>query len=365
MTSMPDSERLWVPSRKGVHRIAVVIPQRGTSGIFGPSCAAAARLAAAELNEASGVRGDEVELVMIDGGESPSAVSRALRCEMASKGLDAVTGWHISSVRRAIEPTVRGIVPYVYPALYEGGEHRPGVFCTGEVPEAQVAPALRWLRDEMAVSRWFIVGNDYIWPRLTTAATVSFARQEGLEITGTSFVSLSASESQISAMLDLIERSRCHGVLMLFPGQDGVEFNRQFSARELHRDIIRFSPLMEENMLMATGPDATHGIFSAAGYFRSAVSGGALDFQGRYSGAYGPDAPALNAVAESTYSAVRVVAALAERADGRNVLHLPALLDGTVMDLPRGRLRFEGSTVTQDVYLAVADGCDFMVVDRL
>ena len=218
MRSMPDDRALWVPSRPGVRRVAVVVPQKGPAGIFGPSCEAAARLAASELNDSHGIHGDAVELVMIDGGASPSEVSAALVRELRSRGLDAVTGWHISSVRRAIVPILAGVVPYVYPALYEGGERRPGVFCTGEVPAAQVEPALRWLRDELGVRRWFIVGNDYVWPRDTAASTVSFARAEALEVVGAEFVKLPSTSQQIAALVDVVERSECQGVLMLFPG---------------------------------------------------------------------------------------------------------------------------------------------------
>ncbi|MDQ2789212.1 MAG: substrate-binding domain-containing protein [Actinomycetota bacterium] len=360
---MPDRDKVGSINLH-VRRVAVVVPQQGPSGIFGPSCEAAARLAAAEVNAGQGILGKPLELVFIDGGESPPMVAASLR-EAIDDGVDAVTGWHISSVRRAIVPLLAGTIPYVYPALYEGGERSDGVICTGEVPLAQIRPAMSWLRDELGVRRWFIAGNDYLWPRLTAASTVRFAHQEGLSIQGTRLVDMPSPAEQMSDLLDAVERSDCQGVLMLFPGLDGVEFNRQFAERELDRQVLRFSPLMEENMLMASGPEATRGIFSAAGYFRSLVSTSALDFQGRYAEAFGSEAPALNTVAESTYSALHVVASLAQLAGGMAVSQLAAALDGAVVEVPRGRLTFAGHAATQSVYLAEARGCDFEIVTRL
>lgn len=345
-------------------RIVVVLPRQGPGGIFGPSCEAAARLAAAEVNAGRGILGRELELVVIDGGGSTQSVVRALRRALVD-GVDAVTGWHISSVRRAVVPVLAGRIPYVYPALYEGGERAAGVLCTGEVPRSQVKPAMSWLRDELGVHRWFLAGSDYLWPRHTAGAAVGFAHEEGLTVSGSGFVGMPATAQEMSDLLDAVERSGCQGVLMLFPGQDGVEFNRRFAERELDRDVVRFSPLMEENMLMASGPEATVGLFAAAGYFRSLVSSSALEFQGRYARAYGADAPALNTAAESTYSGVHVVAQLAGMAGGMRVPQLAAAAEGAVLETPRGRLTLTGRDVRQAVYLARADGCDFEIVTRL
>jgi len=84
---------------------------------------------------------------------------------LAAAGLvDAVVGWHISAVRQAVSPRIAGVLPYVYTALYEGGERTPGVCLTGEIPSRQLLPAMQWLRREQGVRRWCIVGNDYVWP---------------------------------------------------------------------------------------------------------------------------------------------------------------------------------------------------------
>lgn len=362
---MPDRPHPVRGHADTARRLAIVTPQHGPAGLFGPSCEAAARLAAAELNRGGGMLGAPVELVFIDGADPPGEVAGNLRRAVRHGGVQAVTGWHISSVRRAIAPALAGAVPYVYPSLYEGGERHPGVVCLGEVPQAQVRPALRWLRGELGVRRWFIAGNDYVWPRATAAATRGFAPGERLEIVGDRFVALGCRPEEMAGLLDAVEASGCQGVLMLFAGQDGVEFNRAFARRELDRGIIRFSSLMEENMLLASGPQATEGLFAAAAYFRSLASAAALDFQGRYSAAYGPDAPALNAAAESTYAAVHVVAELAQRAGALSVGAIGAVLDRAVLQAPRGQVRFQGRTAVQDVYLALARGCDFDIVARL
>jgi ABC-type branched-subunit amino acid transport system substrate-binding protein len=343
-------------------RVAMVIPMRGPAGLFGPSCEAIAELAAHELNADGGVGGREVQLEVVDGGAPPPVVAAQLDELIGAGRVHAVTGWHISSVRNALAPVVADRVPYAYPALYEGGESRPGIYCCGETPRLQIAPALAWLRDQLGASRWFVVGDDYVWPRRSSAAVLRFARELELHIAGAEFTKLGG---DVRRLVDRVEAADCDGVLMLLVGQDAVEFNRCFASRGLHERLIRFSPLMEENMLMASGSSATTNLFVSAAYFRSMVNPNALDLVGRYLHRHGPDAPPLNNAAESCYEGMHTLAMLIRRAGTTRLTDLNAALEGAAYHGPRGTIEFHGQQAVQSVHLAVANGYDFDVITAL
>ncbi|SFB43820.1 ABC-type branched-chain amino acid transport system, substrate-binding protein [Amycolatopsis marina] len=349
--------------RADLWRVAMVVPLQGPAGLFGPSCEAITDLAVRELNERGGILGREVVAEVVDGGAAPEIVATELRALVERGAVDAVTGWHISSVRHAIAPVLADRVPYVYTSLYEGGERRPGVFCSGETPRCQIAPALRWLRDNLGARDWFIVGDDYVWPRGSTAAVHQYARELGLRIRGETFVGLGTPD--MGRAVDLVRDAGCDGVLMLLVGQDAVEFNRCFAARGLHERLLRFSPLMEENMLIASGEASTKNLFVAAGYFRSLVSAGAMDLLGSYVRLHGVHAPPLNNAAESCYEGLHTLAQLTHRAGSADLRDLNAAIDGTAYDGPRGTMEFHGPQAAQHVHLAVADGYEFDVVTRL
>jgi urea transport system substrate-binding protein len=131
-------------------RVGLVVPLQGPAGLFGPSCEAVAATAVRAINDA-GVLGRELAVEVIDGGAPPEQVGATVGRLIDDGRIDAVTGWHISAVRHAVAPMTAGRVPYVYTSLYEGGGSRPGVFCSGETPARQIAPALRWLRDVCGV----------------------------------------------------------------------------------------------------------------------------------------------------------------------------------------------------------------------
>ncbi|MER7076864.1 ABC-type branched-chain amino acid transport system, substrate-binding protein [Saccharopolyspora kobensis] len=344
-------------------RVGMVIPLRGPAGLFGPSCEAITELAVHELNGARGILGREVAVEIVDGGAPPHEVAAEVRRLVERGAVDAVSGWHISSVRHAIAPVVAGRVPYVYTSLYEGGERRAGIFCSGETPRFQIAPALRWLRDNLGVRRWFVVGDDYVWPHGSTRAIRTFAHELDLRITGETYVGLGSGDMR--RVTRQVAAAPCDGVLMLLVGQDAVRFNRAFAAEGLHDRLVRFSPLMEESMLLASGAHATRGLFVAAGYFRSLATGHAMDLLSSYVRLHGPSAPPLNNAAESCYEGLHALAELARRADSPGLAEFNAAIDGTAYEGPRGTVEFRGQQAAQHVHLAVADGYDFDVITRL
>ena len=89
-------------------KLALVIPQSGPSGIFGPSCAASAQLAVEEINDGGGILGRELAVVTVDGGRSPEAVAG----DVGAARPEAVVGWHTSAVRRRLVTTLDGRCPY-------------------------------------------------------------------------------------------------------------------------------------------------------------------------------------------------------------------------------------------------------------
>jgi ABC-type branched-subunit amino acid transport system substrate-binding protein len=97
--------------------VGLPIPLQGPAGIFGPSCELCALLATEEINLENGVLGRELRLRRIDAGQSPSLVAENVSGLVKQGRLDAVVGWHLSSVRQAVAPRISGRVPYIYTAL--------------------------------------------------------------------------------------------------------------------------------------------------------------------------------------------------------------------------------------------------------
>jgi ABC-type branched-subunit amino acid transport system substrate-binding protein len=344
-------------------RVALVVPLRGTAGILGPSAELCAQLAAEEVNAAGGILGRELVLVPVDGGAPPARVATEVEALVATGAVHGVTGWHISSVRQAVAPRIADRVPYVYTALYEGGERTDGVFLTSETPDVQLFPAMRLLGRERALRDWFVVGNDYVWPRRTALAARRFAIEHGMRVCGADYLPLGTHD--FAATLRRIEHSPADAVLMLLVGNDAVRFNRAFARAGLDARCLRLSTLMDENMLLAGGAGATRDLHSTAGFFASMITPENLDFHGRYATRFGAAAPPLGSLGESCYEGVLLLAALIERARTLDVRAIGANADSVSYEGPRGLLQLHRRHVAQRIYLAEARGVEFEVLTQL
>ncbi len=351
---MPGSEEVT---------IAFVVPRQGPTGIYGPSCLACGQLAVEQLNARNGIAGRRVELVHVDAGRPPEVVAEEVGRLVDRGRVDAVAGWHISAVRVALTKRIGGRVVYAFAAMHEGSDDTPGVFMLGERPVNQLLPATHWIREQHGVRRWAVVGNDYVYPRVTGAVAASALRGTDSEIVGASYVPLGTTD--FGGVLHKLDGGDVEGVIMLLMGQDAVHFNRQFARAGLSDRLLRLSPAIEENTLLAAGPGANEGLYAAAAYFDGMATVESNEFAREYYARFGTWAPALNAVGESCYEAIHFLARLGKLSGSITMDAIGAMPNGHFYDSPRGLMRLDGNLVDQDVYLAAADGLEFRVQEQI
>ena len=226
-------------------RIALLAPLSGPAGLWGPSCQTSALLAAQEVNEGGGLFGRELELTFVDAGRAPEIVTDETLELITGSGAEAVIGMHISAVRQALVKALGSRIPYVYTPVYEGGETAPGVFMVGETPGLQLRPSIHWLSERRGVRRWYLIGNDYVWPRVSHRAARRYVAANGGEIAGESYVPFGCDD--YDACLDRIRKARPDAILVSMVGSDCVTINRAFAALGLDRHILRLSAASEEN----------------------------------------------------------------------------------------------------------------------
>ncbi|MGC2776369.1 MAG: ABC transporter substrate-binding protein, partial [Bradyrhizobium sp.] len=83
-------------------RIGLIIPQRGSAGLWAPSAEACGRLAVTELNRAAGIRRRPVELVVIDAGTNGASAGRAAADAVDELAVDGLVGMLPSYARDSV-----------------------------------------------------------------------------------------------------------------------------------------------------------------------------------------------------------------------------------------------------------------------
>ncbi|CAK7260181.1 substrate-binding domain-containing protein [Shinella yambaruensis] len=340
-------------------RIGLLVPFQGADAIWGPSCQYSAVLAAAELNEKGGILGRQIELLAADAGGSPQAVVERARDLVERQGANALIGVHLSSVRVELARALADRVPYVFAPLFEGGTESEKVFSIGEVPERQFSGPVSHFMDNQAARRWFLVGNDYVWPRASHNWVRDFVLGRGGAVVGEEYVGLGYDTTHL---VDMIEAANPDIVFLSLVGSECVPFNRMFAERGLSRHILRLSGAVEENTLMAIGADNTENLFCAAGYFSALQTPENHTFLKRYRDAFGVTAPVQGVLSEACYEGLRFFGALATRAQSLEIDALSQAFEGLSFESPRGVTTVRNGVASGPTYLARAEGTEFEVL---
>jgi urea transport system substrate-binding protein len=341
-------------------KIAMLVPMSGPAGLWGPSCQTSAVLASREINAGGGILGREVELVFADAGGDPDTIADSTLDLVADTRAEAVIGMHISAVRVALVRALRGRIPYVYTPVYEGGERAPGVFMIGETPPRQLKPAIHWLAEHRRARRWYLIGNDYVWPHVSHRAARRYIAATGGAVLGVDYVPFGCADHE--PYLEAIRKCRPDVVLVSMVGTDCVTFNRAFAAHRLAPHILRLSAASEENTLLGIGARNAENFYFTAGYLAGLDTPDNVAFLTRYHDTFGSDAPMPNTIGESCYEGVRLYAELARRAASLDVADLSRASEGISYTGARGRVTMRSRHLHTDIYLAQAEDLSFRVL---
>lgn len=345
-------------------RVGLLVPRCGAAGLWGPSSIASAEVAVSELNRKDGISRQEVELVVVDSAEeAPIPAEHVVDAMIANHALDAIVGMHISSVRQRLTSIVNGQIPYVYTPLYEGGENGVGVFAIGDTPSQQLGPAITWLHESRRLETWALIGNDYVWPRVSHRYAKARLAAIGAKLACERYIPFAS--SNLAREVEMVADSGADAVLVSLVGQDAVDFNRIFGAMELDRKMIRLSCAIEENGLLASGSSNLKRLYCSSSYFGSLGNENNARFRERYHGFHGQRAPMLNALGQSTYEGLHFLACLLEGGDER--WRRPGGQSGRPLAYRSARHGYYVSNRHNPAptFLARADGLVFDVVARI
>ena len=342
-------------------KIGLLIPRSGPAGIWSESCEASAMLAVAEINAAGGILGREIDLVIGDCGASPEAAATETASLVELEEVSAIVGMHPSDIRQSVVKTLRGRVPYVYTPQYEGGDIGSGALAIGDTAADLGRPGIGWLRERCGASRFYLLGNDYVWPRVALPKIRSIVRSLGGSVVGEKLLPFDTTDYE--PIFDAIRRNRAEAVIMLLLGLEGVRFHRAFVAAGLAGSVRRFALATDETVLYAIGPENVEGLLVASSYFSTVRSAANAIFLENYHDCFGEAAPPPNAFGQSCYEGFHTLASIANasgRIDARGLLDRDARRARTRSARRQQPTNELGERHT--VHLAAADEFDFKVV---
>lgn len=344
--------------------LGIVTPAGGSPAMYSPAFYATAQLAVHELNESGGVLGREVRLRSIRVGPHALVERNEVAEKIFDRELHGLIVCHDSHVRELIVSTVQGRIPIYYPPIWEGGLTADEVISTGDDPHGKIWPTIQWLAENAAARDWIIVGTDYQWPTGTARAVEPLLLRHGwwhgTHLVPYSLVDdLDGDERVVSQLVDAVEVSSATCVLVLLHGSQMAMFNREFASRNLDERVLRFAPMADEAVLLASGAEATRGLITAFGNVEFEKPAPERSFLERYFALHGSDFPEPSGVTLAGFEGVAVASAVVGQA-GTLRPETPELArvkyEGFEFEAPSGLVRVEGAKLTRPMSIMTADG---------
>jgi urea transport system substrate-binding protein len=345
-------------------RIGLLIAFEGPPGIWALSSELSAILAVAEINNTGGLLGRHVELVAINSGVTARSAAQAAADAVEIDGVDAIVAMVPSFARAPVAQRLNGRVPFVYTPQFEGHEADRSVVTVGETAEELLKPGIFWLSENKSAQRFFLVGTDYVWPRVTFAAARRIIRDMNGMVVGEKY--LPFGHDDYDAALAEIRRSHADVVVPYLVGNDSITFHRAFAESGLAQQMLRFTSAVDETVLYGIGPENSENLYVTSAYFAALRSRNNDRFLENYHDAFGTTPPPASGFGQSCYEGIHCLAGLVRSAGALRVPELRRKVGRAVQGrTARGFESQVAAGAARPVHFAAVDGCDFRIVQRL
>ncbi|MFE3060242.1 ABC transporter substrate-binding protein [Nocardia sp. NPDC059236] len=336
-------------------RLGLLTSKSGPGSLFAAASDHLAVLAVEEINAEGGLHGRPVELLIGDDATNTSVgVAEAWRLVRA--GCKTILVATTSATYVAVSQALAGCdVLLVQTLMNEGGAKGRLRLQLGERNDDQLSSAARPLMQLAGGRRWFLAGNDYIWPRSTHVVARQVLPQFGAEIVGERYATLGTRD--FSLTIEAILASGADVVLSTHVGADAAAFERQCHAMGVRNHALTLAPAMDESTLQHVGKAASSGLYTISGYFEQLPTDGNTTLLNRYRSAFGPWAPPLSTLSESVFEAVTIWWQAVRRVGGDDPRSVADEIRRGRFAGPRGEVTLDGSgRAQQTLYLTEATG---------
>ncbi len=167
----------------GAIRIGVLQSLSGGSAVGERPLKEVLRMEVAALNARGGLLGRPVEAVFYNPRSIPERYAELAEQALGADKVSALFGTWSSTSRKLVLPVLArhdGLL--FYPSQYEGGERDERVVYCGAPPNQQLLPAVAHLMSPEGggYRRFFLVGNDTLYPRETHKVLTAFLAGQGV-----------------------------------------------------------------------------------------------------------------------------------------------------------------------------------------
>ncbi len=334
--SAPEIETCATPPEGDGVKVGVLHSLSGTMSISETAVRDAELLAIKEINEAGGVLGQQIEAVVEDGASDWPTFAEKAEKLLTTDEVAAVFGGWTSASRKAMLPVFEGLDGLLfYPVQYEGLEASPNIFYTGATTNQQIIPALDYMV-EQGMTKVFLVGSDYVFPRTANKIINAYAAANGLEVVGEEYLPLG--DTNVATIVSKVLAAEPDIVFNTLNGDSNVAFFKELKAKGNTPDQIQtISVSVAEEEVGGIGVENIEGHLTAWNYYQLTDLPTNDEFVAAFKAEYGDDRRTDDPI-EAGYNAVYMWAAAAEKGCSFEVADIKENARNLELDTPEGPL---------------------------
>lgn len=320
----------------GTVKVGILHSLSGTMSISEVAVHDSELLAIDEINKKGGVLGKTIKPVIEDGASDwPTFAQKAEKLLTVDKVAAVFGGW-TSASRKAMLPVFEGDKGLLfYPVQYEGLEASPNIFYTGATTNQQIIPALDYMK-EVGLTKVYLVGSDYVFPRTANKIIKAYAKANGLDIVGEDYLPLG--EKNVATLVSKVIDAKPTVVFNTLNGDTNVAFFKELAAKGNTPDKIQtISVSVAEEEVKGIGVKNVVGHLVAWNYYQTTNNPRNAAFVAAFKAKYGKDRVTADPI-EAGYNAVYIWAAAAEKAKSFDVDKVREAAKNLSLDTPEGKV---------------------------
>ena len=323
-------------------KVGILHSQSGTMAISEASVVRATLLAIDEINANGGVLGRRIEPVVVDGRSDWPTFAREARKLIVDNEVSVIFGCWTSASRKMVKPVVEQYNHLLfYPVQYEGLEASKNIVYTGAAPNQQIIPAVKWSLDHLG-RRFFLVGSDYVFPRVANMIVRDHVKALRGEIVGEEYILLGGRD--VAGIVRKIVETKPDVILNTINGDSNADFFRALRAAGITpKQIPTESFSITENELKNLSGAGMAGDYAAWNYFQTVEGEKNREFLARFREKYGK-ASSTSDPMEAAYAGVHLWAQAVNDAETDDVEAVRETIKRQSLRAPEGVMYVDAET---------------------
>lgn len=353
-------------------RIGLMTPYTGVASIYGQSIANAGMIACKEVNDAGGVLGKALEVVIIDDGSMPTKAVKAANTLIDKYHCNAIIGNLLSNARIDVANKVafpRKIIHMNF-SFYEGSIFNHYFFNFSSLPNQQLSHLIPYLAHKYGL-KFYFAGTNYEWPLGSIFAAKNYLMQLYGEVVGEDYFEFG--EAVPEKIIANVAKSGANVFMPYFAGMDQVEIIKAFVDAGLGDRVTVGMGHYDEQMMSKMPANYRSGFYSSSSYFMSVQTKENqryLKALTKYQGITGiwPNGNGiLTSFGEGVYLCVKAFAIATNQAGTLNNEQIIEALSHVSLKGPQGRVKMDPFTHHAHInnYLAKSNENGFSIIKSI